>query len=57
MYKNTYRIYDNGYARNLLPNVFHNITHEDFREQEVSKSIKLYTILISYFLVIALTIY
>lgn len=33
MYKNTYRIYYNGYARNLLPNAFNNITHEDFAEQ------------------------
>ena len=32
MYKNTYRIYDDGYARNLLPNAFYNITHEDFAE-------------------------
>ena len=38
MYKNTYRIYDNGYARNLLPNVFYNITHEISRSNKSRKA-------------------
>ena len=31
MYKNTYRIYDNGYARNLPPNILYNNSNEKFQ--------------------------